>query len=131
MKILGLDHVVIRCRDVERMIRFYRDILGCSVEKRQDSIGLIHLRAGAHMIDLVSIDGELGRVGGAAPGIDGHNVDHICLRIEPFDIEELREHFSKYGINLGQVHDNYGAEGSGPSVYLTDPEHNTIELKGR
>lgn len=130
MKIIGLDHIVIRCSDLEAMVRFYRDIIGCSVDKRADHLGLVHLRAGSALIDLVSVEGELGRRGGPAPGPDRHNVDHFCLRIDPFDIDDLRHHFSQFGIDLGKVHDNYGAEGTGPSVYLNDPENNLIELKG-
>ena len=130
MKIVDLDHVVIRCRDVEAMIRFYCDVVGCSLEKRVDNLGLVHLRAGSALIDLLDADGELGRAGGAAPTAGGHNMDHFCLRIEPFDSEALRHHFAQFGIDLGKVHDNFGAEGKGPSVYLNDPEGNTIELKG-
>ncbi len=130
MNIIGLDHIVIRCRDVERMTRFYCDVVGCALDKRVERLGLIHLRAGSQLIDLVSVDSEIGKMGGAAPAADGHNMDHVCLRIEPFDIDSLRRHFNQFGIDLGNVHDNYGAEGNGPSVYLNDPEHNTIELKG-
>src|SRR3954462_10868001 len=122
MKIYGLDHVVIRCRDVEKMIRFYNDVLGCSVEKRVETLGLIHLRAGASLIDLIDVNGELGKPGGSAPADQGRNMDHFCLRLESFDIAALREHFHKVGLDIGKVHDNYGAEGNGPSVYLKDPE---------
>ena len=130
MNIIGLDHIVIRCRDLERMTQFYCDVVGCTVDKRVERLGLIHLRAGSQLIDLVSVDGQIGRMGGPASAADGHNMDHVCLRIEPFDIDALRTHFNKFGIDLGSVHNNYGASGDGPSVYLNDPEHNTIELKG-
>src|SRR5262249_7203479 len=118
------------CRDIEAMIRFYCDVLGCSVEKRVEKLGLFHLRAGAALIDLLDVHGELGRAGGDAPAADRHNMDHFCLRIDPFDIETLRRHYAQFGIDLGKVHDNFGAEGNGPSVYLSDPEGNTVELKG-
>ncbi|MCT0213111.1 VOC family protein [Synechococcus sp. CS-1327] len=112
------------------MLRFYTDVLGCSVTKRNERFGMIHLRAGVAQIDLVSTDGELGLAGGAPPGMEGHNVDHICFRIEPFDLEALRIHFLSHGIDLGAVHHNFGAEGYGSAVYLKDPEGNSIELKG-
>jgi len=112
------------------MIAFYTEVLGCAVEKRVESLGLVHLRAGRSQIDLVSVSGDIGRQGGAAPGPEGRNMDHFCLRIEPFDSESLRTHFAAYGIDLGPVRQHYGAEGDGPSVYLSDPESNTIELKG-
>lgn len=130
MQLTGLDHIVIRCRDSEAMLRFYCEVLGCSVEKRVERLGLIHLRAGAALIDLVSVEGPLGRKGGAAPAAGGRNLDHFCLRIEPFDYEALRARFAPFGIELQPLGERFGAEGDGPSVYLEDPEGNTIELKG-
>ncbi|MCP9917863.1 VOC family protein [Cyanobium sp. ATX 6F1] len=112
------------------MLRFYTDVLGCSFTKRNERLGMIHLRAGKSQIDLVDADGALGLAGGAPPGKEGHNVDHICLRIEPFDVEALRVHFLNHGIDLGAVHQNFGAEGYGSAFYLKDPEGNSLELKG-
>jgi catechol 2,3-dioxygenase-like lactoylglutathione lyase family enzyme len=123
--------VVLRCRDQQTMLRFYTEVLGCTVARHNEPLGLIHLKAGASQIDLVSADGELGRMGGRPPDQEGHNMDHVCLRVEPFDITALRHHFQRHGIDIGPVHDhNFGAEGYGPAVYLKDPEGNSIELKG-
>lgn len=130
LKLLGIDHIVLRCRDVDRMIRFYCEALGCTVEKRQEKLGLIQLRAGRSLIDLVDIEGELGRMGGAPPGREGRNLDHFALRIERLDADALRAHLAAHGIDMGAVKARYGAEGEGPSVYIEDPEGNTIELKG-
>jgi catechol 2,3-dioxygenase-like lactoylglutathione lyase family enzyme len=128
MEIIGIDHVVIRCADVERMVAFYCDVLGCRMDRRRDDLGLYHLRAGRALIDLTSISGKLGGPGGAPR--DPRNMDHLCLRIASFDEAALRAHFKANGIDLGDVQKNYGAEGDGPSFYLKDPEGNTIELKG-
>lgn len=128
--IKGIDHVVVRARDLERMVEFYRDVLGCAVERRRGDLGLVHVRAGASLIDLISADGELGRQGGAAPGPEGRNVDHVCLRVEPFDEDDIRRHLRSHGVEASALHTNYGAEGDGPSIYLKDPEGNVIELKG-
>ena len=128
--IKGIDHVVLRVADVERALRFYCDALGCREERRVEEIGLIQLRAGACLIDLVPVDSELGRRGGAGPGDEGRNMDHFALRIEPFDEAALRAHLATHGIAAGEVMKRYGAEGQGPSIYIADPDGNTVELKG-
>ena len=130
IKVVAIDHVVLRVRDVAAMVAFYRDVLGCPVERQQDDIGLIQLRAGSSLIDLVPVDGALGRAGGAAPGKEGRNLDHFCLRVEPFDERALRDHLRAHGIDADPVASRYGAEGEGPSLYLDDPEGNVVELKG-
>jgi len=130
VQVRGLDHIVLRVRDLDAMIAFYGDVLGCPVERRQDEIGLVQLRAGSAMIDLVPVDGKLGRMGGAAPGAEGRNLDHLCLRVEPYDEAALRAHLAQHGVDAGPSESRYGAEGEGPSIYLQDPEGNTVELKG-
>ena len=117
-------------RDLGRARAFYTDVLGCSFEKWQEPFGLLQLRAGSSLIDLVTLDGPLGRAGGAPAGSEGRNVDHFCLRIEPFDEPALRAHLAAHGIAAGEAVQRYGAEGSGPSLYLTDPDGNVVELKG-
>ncbi len=126
----GIDHVVLRVVDVEGMIRFYQDVLGCAVERRKDELGLIQLRAGGSLIDLVDVNGELGQKGGAAPGAEARNMDHLCLRIDPFDEGHIRAHLREHGVEAGEQVTRYGAEGDGPSLYIQDPEDNTVELKG-
>jgi glyoxylase I family protein len=125
-----IDHIVLRVIQLDEMIRFYCDVLGCSIERRQDELGLVQLRAGASLVDLVPVDGKLGKAGGAAPGREGRNVDHFCFRVEPFDEAAIRAHLAAHGVQAGPVEPRYGAEGEGPSIYLQDPENNTIELKG-
>jgi len=128
--IVGLDHLVLRVRNLDTMLGFYCGALGCTVERSQPEIGLVQLRAGAALIDLVPVDGKLGRMGGAAPGKEARNLDHFCLRIEPFDEVQIRQQLAAHGINAGPVESRYGAEGEGPSIYLDDPEGNVVELKG-
>ncbi len=125
-----IDHVVLRVRDVAAMLAFYRDVLGCAEERRQDAIGLVQLRAGRSLIDLVDVAGKLGRMGGAAPGVEGRNMDHLCLRVEPFDRDAILGHLAAHGVRVGESGARYGAEGEGPSQYLYDPEGNLVELKG-
>ena len=131
MKLLGLDHVVLRVADLDAALGFYRDVLGCSEERRLDEIGLVQLRAGASLIDLVPVDSALGQRGGKGPGPEGRNLDHFCLRVEPFDPEAIRAVLIKAGFEPGELVERvYGAEGFGASIYVNDPDGNTVELKG-
>ena len=128
IRVLGIDHVVLRVRDIERALAFYRDVLGCREERRVDD--LVQLRAGRALIDLVDVASPLGRQGGATPGKEGRNVDHIALRIAVFDEARLSDHLTAHGVAPGEVERRYGAEGDGPSMYIEDPDGNVIELKG-
>jgi glyoxylase I family protein len=112
------------------MIDFYCTVLGCSVQWRRPELGLVHLRAGNAMIDLVPVDGQLGRHGGAAPGKEGRNMDHVCLRVHPFDADQIVEHLKANHARLGEIRPRFGAEGEGVSIYVYDPEDNLVELKG-
>ena len=130
IRIREIDHLVLRVVDLDGMLHFYCDVLGCTIERRQDSIGLVQLRAGRSLVDLVPIGGELGTAGGAAPGIEGRNLDHFCFRVEPFDEARIRSTLEAHGVVAGPMESRYGAEGAGPSIYVTDPEGNVVELKG-
>ena len=130
IEIRGLDHVVLRVADLERALGFYCGALGCAVERRVDALGLVQLRAGAALIDLVPVDSPLGRLGGPAPGASGRNVDHIALQLARFDEAELRAHLAAHGVEPGEVAERYGALGMGPSLYIRDPDGNVVELKG-
>jgi len=129
-RIRDIDHIVIRVSDLERMIDFYCQVLGCTVEWRRPDLGLVHLRAGNAMIDLVPVTGELGRKGGAAPGPEGRNLDHVCLRVSPFDADAIVAYLQSQGLEAGEVRPRFGAQGEGPSLYVHDPEGNVVELKG-
>ena len=100
IRIREIDHVVLRVVHLEATLRFYCEALGCRIERRQDEIGLIQLRAGSAMVDLVPLDGKLGRAGGAPPGPEGRNVDHLCFRVEPFDANAIRSHLAKFGFEF-------------------------------
>lgn len=129
-EITGIDHVVLRTPQLAVTQAFYERVLGCSVEKVQAKFGLTQLRAGRSLIDLITVDGVLGSRGGAAPGKEGRNVDHLCLAIVPFDEEKLRAHLAAHGVEIIEEGIRYGAEGEGPSFYIRDPDGNVVELKG-
>lgn len=130
LRIKNLDHLVLRVSDLSAMLKFYTQVIGCTVEKVQEQLGLYQLRAGTALIDIVPISGTLGQRGGAAPGKEGRNLDHFCLRIDPFDAEAIIAHLKAQGCEPGPVSSRYGAEGQGPSIYVSDPEGNVVELKG-
>ena len=130
LSLKGIDHVVLRVRDLEAMSRFYCDVLGAARVAYRPRFDMVHLRVGASLIDLVGVDGPLGKAGGAAPGDEGRNMDHLCLRVEPFDQEAIVAHLKKSGAEVGEIRNRFGAEGNGVSIYLRDPEGNTVELKG-
>ncbi|HAU25725.1 MAG TPA: VOC family virulence protein [Gammaproteobacteria bacterium] len=129
LKLEAIDHLVLRARDLPRMLAFYCDVLGCEVEREVPELGLTQLRAGNALIDLVGVDGELGKLGGSAPGPEGRNLDHFCLRIVAVAEEDLTSCLQSRGVNVSGCSKRYGAQGYGKSIYIEDPEGNTVELK--
>ena len=130
INITHIDHVVIRVNDLENMIAFYRDVLGCKLERGPGDGRLAQLRAGLSLIDLVDANGPFGRNGGAAPDHNAPNMDHVCFHVQPWDSESVLEQLRSHNIECGKIASRYGASGMGPSLYLKDPEGNTVELTG-
>jgi glyoxylase I family protein len=119
LKIRAIDHLVLRVRDIDAMRRFYCEVLGAEHVAWRPTLGMSHLRVGAALIDLVV---------GESSG--GRNMDHFCLRVEPFDQDAILAHLASHGVAVGEVARRFGAEGNGISIYVTDPEGNVVELKG-
>ena len=117
---LGLDHVVLRVSDQEASKRFYTDLLGCRVDHFNERISLLQLRFGEQMIDLLP----------GKPSTEG--MDHFCLSIRCADLEGLRAALAQRGVRVeGEVVQRRGAYGTGPSLYIRDPDGYLIELKPR
>ncbi len=125
-----IDHIVLRVTDIERSMAFWRDVLGCLLERELPEMGLYQIRAGDCLIDLVPVTSKLGQMGGAAPGVEGHNMDHVCLRVENWDEAAITAHLQSHGIQVPESCRRYGADGFGSSLYIQDPDGNTVELKG-
>jgi len=130
MHVDGFDHIVLRVRDKTAALAFYQDVLGLAVDRDRPELGLTHVRAGRQMIDLVTLDGPLGKAGGAGPGPDGRNLDHFALQVRPFDEPAIRAHLSAHDVEVTEEGPRYGADGDGFSLYVRDPDGNTVELKG-
>lgn len=126
----GFDHIVLRIVDKDAVVAFYTDVLGCTLDWDRPELGLTHIRAGTSLIDLVTVDGRLGQLGGAAPGAEARNLDHFALAIRPFNEAAIRAHLAAHGVAIIDEGERYGAEGDGTSLYIQDPEGNTVELKG-
>lgn len=132
IKIAGLDHIVLRTTRMEEMLQFYIEVLDCTLERElPPELGLRQLRAGAALIDLVAVDSELGRAGGGPPTDGDNNLDHFCLQIEPCPEEEISRYLQSHGIETGSFERRYGAQGFGNSIYINDPDGNTVELRNR
>jgi glyoxylase I family protein len=124
LRVAELDHVVVRCRDQAASLDFYTRVLGLVEERRLEVIGLIQLRAGESMVDLVPAD--------PPPSDSGRNVDHFCLGVDVADMTAMVEYLRGQGVVLlGDPAERYGARGSGLSVYVLDPDGNIVELKQR
>jgi len=125
---LGLDHVVLRVQDQDASRRFYTEVLGCTVDHVNERISLVQLRFGEHLVDLL----PAGPAGAPAAPPGGRGLDHVCLSIRCPDLGALREDLVARGVAVeGEVVERRGAYGTGPSLYLRDPDGHLIELKPR
>ena len=132
IEVKAIDHLVLRTTKMTEMLTFYCQILGCSIERETSpETGLIQLRAGNALIDLVSVDSELGRIGGGAATHSENNLDHFCLQIKAVPEEDLSRHLLSFGLIFEPFARRYGAQGFGNSMYIRDPEGNTVELKNQ
>ena len=125
-RVVEIDHLVLRVADLAASLGFYCEALGCTLERELPDLGLYQLRAGHQLIDLVPIGSALG---GKTPRGPGTNMDHFCINITPFDAGDLSGWLDVHGIKHSDSARRYGAHGFGTSVYVTDPDGNTVELK--
>lgn len=130
LKIIGIDHLVLRTDQPHELIAFYSDVLGCKLERTlEPEVGLYQLRAGNALIDIVPVASELGRKGGGPPTTLNNNLDHLCLQLEDIPLDDLLLYLKQHDVEIGDVAERYGATGMGESVYIYDPDGNVVELK--
>ncbi len=134
-EIQRLDHLVLRTRDIERLVTFYEG-LGCSVVRKLDAMSMCQMRAGDSMIDIVSIASDPAAPDSAAPdppasADQGRNLDHFAIRVEPFDESRILAYCEAHAIESQPMPMSLlGADGYGPAIYIKDPDGNRVELKG-
>lgn len=132
LEVISIDHIVLRTTKLPAMLDFYSEMLGCKVERETSSeIEITQLRAGNALIDLLTVDSRLGKLGGGAPTQTENNVDHFCLQLKSISEEKIKAHLELHGIEVGEFVDRYGAQGVGRSIYIKDPEGNTVELRSQ
>jgi len=121
-KVTGLDHVVLNCADVERSLAWYCGELGLDGERVEE------WRRGEVLFPSVRIDSETLIDLLAAPRT-GVNADHVCLVIEPTDLAALAASGRFDVVSDGPVEGLFGARGLATSLYIRDPDGNTVELR--
>ncbi len=132
IEVVGIDHIVLRTTKLNEMLDFYCGVLGCNVERESSyELGITQLRAGSALIDLVRVDSKIGKLGGGPPSKTENNLDHFCLQLKTITEEGIKSHFESHNISVGEFADRYGAQGTGRSIYIKDPEGNTVELRSQ
>ena len=126
-EIKGIDHIVLRVSNLAASRKFYEGLLGCVMERELPDVGLFQPRAGKQLIDLVPVGSELGGVSEVVQ--ENRNQDHFCLTISPFEPVTITELMVAANVTCSEVGTRYGADGYGLSIYITDPDGNTVELK--
>ena len=132
IEVAGIDHIVLRTDKLNEMLDFYCGVLGCSIERQTSSeMGLTQLRAGNALIDLLTVESQLGKLGGGPPGSTENNMDHFCLQLKKISEQEISKHLVANGFANGEFADRRGAQGVGRSIYIKDPQGNTVELRSQ
>ena len=127
MKITGADHANWRIKDLERSLRFYRDVLGFEPfgleEYHREERPIVSLRVTPTFILHLRPDPsfESGATGG---------YDHLALVVEDTDTEALAEYLKTKGVEVERRSEGVvGAQGEGEALYVRDPDGYLIELK--
>lgn len=120
MRVTGLDHMVLNCSDVERSLAYYTGTLGLAGERVDE------WRRGEAPFPSVRVD-DTTIIDLFAAERTGQNVDHFCLVLASADWEEMVA-AGTVAVIRGPAR-VFGARGMGTSVYTTDPDGNTVEMR--
>jgi catechol 2,3-dioxygenase-like lactoylglutathione lyase family enzyme len=122
VKVSALDHIVLRCADVEKSLAWYCDLLGLPAERVEE------WRAGEVFFPSARIDDRT--IIDLFPGDRspaGENLDHFCIVIEPTDLDEIARS-GAFDVLAGPD-TRWGARGNGTSLYVRDPDGNVVEMR--
>jgi catechol 2,3-dioxygenase-like lactoylglutathione lyase family enzyme len=120
VKVTSLDHLVLLVADARRSLAWYRDHLGLEPERVDEWERGEVLFPSLRVDDTTVIDLLEGERGSA-------NVDHLCLVVEPTDLEALVASGEFDVVHPPAV--LWGARGTGHGVYVRDPDGNVVELR--
>jgi glyoxylase I family protein len=124
----AIDHVVLIVDDLEAAVKWYAEVVGAVEEHSLREFGMVQLRAGASMIDLVDAASKEGKW--ARPPVEGgRNLDHLCLEVGPVTKQAMKSHLTRHGLEIEEEGLRMGAKGQGYSWYIRDPWDHQIELK--
>lgn len=124
MEFDGIDHTVLRVTDIRRSLGFYVDVLGLSLERIIEDIGIYQLRCGRNLIDLCVLP-----AGSSLAQASQRGIDHLCLSIRG-DMNKIVEYLAERQVEMASpLRELYGAAGFGTSIYILDPDQYMIELK--
>ena len=124
MPITGLSHIVLHVRDMEKMVAFYRDVLGLTVHQgHRDANRLVFLTS-----DPKSEDHEIAFTRGRDG--DAKIILHIAFRVDsPASVKAYYDRFVATGVPIDHtVSHAYVSEGNTVSCYFLDPEGNRLEV---
>ena len=127
MKITDADHTNWRVKDLDRSLRFYRDVLGLEPfglkEYHRGERPIVSLRVTSTFILHLRPDPEF-------EPVPNGGYDHLALVVEDTDIEELARYLEEAGVEIEQrLEGVVGARGEGEALYVRDPDEYLIELK--
>jgi len=120
VRVRDLDHVVVNCRDVEVSLRWYTEELGLA------PVRVDEWRAGTAPSVRINPSTIIDLLAAARSGV---NIDHVCLVVDPVDLHAVAASGRFDVVGDGPVEGLFGARGLATSLYVRDPDGNTVELR--
>jgi catechol 2,3-dioxygenase-like lactoylglutathione lyase family enzyme len=129
--VTGMDHIVLKVRDMDRVLDFYLNVLGLKGERleefRQGRVPFPSVRINHDtIIDLFPVQASADDV----PDARSSDLDHFCLVVDQTDMSQVVAYLQRHGVAIQQGPvTRWGAHGNGTSIYFSDPENRQIEIR--